>query len=52
MLLWSLVVLTIFAWIGVVVWYFKKELHQWLDNRYGPKSVEQKPPRQRRRMYD
>lgn len=52
MLFWSLIVLTILGWSGMVVAYFWEELTQWFDNKFGPATVVKKNKPPRRRMYD
>ena len=53
MLLWTTVILTVIAWTGIWVLYFRHELFHWLDNRFGPRHRAPKPKKPpRRRMYE
>lgn len=51
MLIWSLAVLTVAAWSGIGGIYFRRQIFQWFDHRYGM-GEPNKPPRPRRRMFD
>lgn len=52
MLIAILVTLTVLAWSSMGAYYFRLEIYQWLDNRFGPANRPRKPERPRRRMYD
>ena len=52
MLTWFLVIVTVVVWTSIYIWYYRTEIYQWFDNRYGPAHSEKKRKPPRRRMYD
>lgn len=45
MLIAILVILTAVLWFGIVVVYFRRELGEWIDNRFGPDHKDPKTPK-------
>ena len=52
MLVPILIALTVVFWVGFVSIYFRIEIYEWFDSRWGPQSRPVKSKRGKRRMYD
>ena len=52
MLVWSMVIISVLVWPSIWIWYFRTELYQWFDNRFGPEQEKKRVKVERPRMYE
>ena len=52
MLVWAMVIISAVVWPSIWIWYFRVELYQWYDNRFGPDREKKRVKMDRPKMYE
>ncbi len=52
MLVWAMVIICAVVWPMIWIWYFRVELYQWYDNRFGPDREKKRVKMIRPKMYE
>ncbi len=52
MLVWSMIIISVVVWPSIWLYYFRVELYQWYDNRFGPDREKKQVKMNRPKMYE
>ncbi len=52
MLIWSMIIVSVIVWPSIWLFYFRVELYEWYDNRFGPAREKKRVKMNRPKMYE